>query len=240
MANQQAVKDSPYRPEDLQSPGLLARHLSLGWGLFVIGSLFFLLMAYNLQVNGPLLQWDGPVGDQIHAVALHSSLAVRDFMFGGFYLGEQALMVIGLFGSLYFLSRHYWRELALVLIGCGGETPIWFALAYSIQRHRPVFAQPIWAGLKSPGFPSGHSMSALLVFGLMAYLLVPKMPNRFWKIFVVVAAVVLSLYVGFSRLFMGDHYLSDVAAGYALGLAWGALSFTVIEVVIRKPGRDPQ
>jgi membrane-associated phospholipid phosphatase len=236
-AQANTIKRYSYRPEDLQSPGTLSRHLGIGWVLFALGGIVFLLVGYNLEVNGPLLQWDLPLANQIHALALRSALSVRDFMFGGYYTGQQVLTLLGIFGILYFLSRHYWRELAMVIIGCGGETPIWFALAYSVDRHRPVFAVPFWAGLKSPGFPSGHSMSALICFGFLAYLLVPKMPTRFWKGFVIVIAVLLTLYVGVSRLFMGDHYLSDVIAGYALGLAWAVFSFTAIELLFQRKTR---
>ena len=76
---------------------------------------------------------------------------------------------------------------------------------------------------------------ALLALGLLAYMLVPRMPSLFWKWVVAISAAVLILFVGFSRVYENGHYLSDVLAGYALGLAWGALVYTVFEFfVIRR------
>ncbi len=80
-----------------------------------------------------------------------------------------------------------------------------------------------------PSFPSGHSMFALLAFGLLAYLLIPKMPSLFWKWVVGLAALALVLFVGFARVFEGGHFLSDVLAGYAVALAWGGMVYTLLE-----------
>ena len=87
--------------------------------------------------------------------------------------------------------------------------------------------------MTAPGFPSGHSFSAVLCFGLLAYLIVPKMHTRTWKIVVIVAAVGIILFIGFSRIFVGDHYPSDVLAGYGLGIAWGGLVYTTIELIAK-------
>ncbi len=73
-------------------------------------------------------------------------------------------------------------------------------------------------------------MFVTLALGLLAYMLVPKMPSLFWKWVIAIAAVLLMLFVGFSRVFQGGHFLSDVLAGYALALAWGALIYTVLEI----------
>jgi len=80
-----------------------------------------------------------------------------------------------------------------------------------------------------PSFPSGHVITAVLAYGLLAYLFVPKMPSLFWKWVVVIAAILTMLYIGFSRLFLGGHYLTDLLAGYALGIAWAGLVYTLIE-----------
>ncbi len=80
-----------------------------------------------------------------------------------------------------------------------------------------------------PGFPSGHAISVVVCYGLLAYLLAPKMPSLFWKIVVIAAALLIIVYVGFSRIFMGGHYLTDILAGYAVGIAWSGLAYTLIE-----------
>lgn len=62
----------------------------------------------------------------------------------------------------------------------------------------------------------------------------PKIASRFWKAVVIVTAGVIILYIGFSRLFVGDHYLTDVLAGYGLGVAWSGLVYTLVEVFAQK------
>ena len=156
-------------------------------------------------------------------------------MIFGFYLGEHAIVAIGAVLVVYFLYKRFWPELAMVLIAWGGEGAIWVVLSQYFNRPRPTFDISVWRQMTSPGFPSGHSFSAVLCFGLLAYLLAPKMPSRFWKAAVIVAAVLIILFIGFSRIFVGDHYLTDVLAGYGLGIAWAGLVYTSIELISRKP-----
>jgi undecaprenyl-diphosphatase len=51
---------------------------------------------------------------------------------------------------------------------------------------------------------------------------------------VVAAAVLLVGFIGFSRIFTGGHYLTDVLAGYALGIAWSGLIYTLLEIIFQK------
>jgi undecaprenyl-diphosphatase len=110
---------------------------------------------------------------------------------------------------------------------------VWnFIIAY-FARPRP----PEQTGLKIttiPSFPSGHAMSALICYGLLAYLLIPKMPSLLWKWVVGIVALLIVLFDGFSRVFQGNHYLTDVLAGYALGIAWAGLVYTLIEGIFMK------
>ncbi|WP_420869682.1 phosphatase PAP2 family protein [Cohnella ginsengisoli] len=85
-----------------------------------------------------------------------------------------------------------------------------------------------------PSFPSGHTMSGVIGFGLLAYLLLPRIASRLWRGMVIIIALLLMVYIGFSRFFMGSHYLTDVAGGLAMGFAWTALVFTVIELLFKK------
>lgn len=51
---------------------------------------------------------------------------------------------------------------------------------------------------------------------------------------VVTTSVLIMLYNGFRRVFIGDHYVTDILAGYALGVAWSGLAFTLIELIFKK------
>jgi undecaprenyl-diphosphatase len=154
-------------------------------------------------------------------------------MIFGFFVGKQVIFVIVTALSIYFFYKRFWRELAMLLISSAGGSIVWNFVVNYFARPRPA-EQTGLAVTNIPSFPSGHTMSAIICYGFLAYLLVPKMPSRFWKWIVVLAAVFIMLFSGFSRIFEGSHYLTDVLGGYALGLAWAALVYTLIEGIFIK------
>jgi undecaprenyl-diphosphatase len=216
---------------NLRTPGLLAKWPLIGLVIVLLGVSLFGVFAVNLQTHGPLIQADTQIVNDLHGVALQSSPFIRAVMIFGFYLGEHAIVAIGAVLALYFLYKRFWPELCMVLIAWAGEGAIWSVLSQYFNRVRPMFDISVWRQMPPPGFPSGHSFSAVMCFGLLAYLLAPKMPSRLWKAAVIVAAVLVILYIGFSRVFVGDHFPTDVLAGYALGIAWSAFVYTVVELI---------
>jgi undecaprenyl-diphosphatase len=156
---------------------------------------------------------------------------VNDIMLFGFFVGKQAVQLTVALLSLYFLYQRYWRELALIQISAQGGGVIWSFLIDFFARPRP----PEQLGLATsaiPSFPSGHALGTMIGYGFLAYLLVPRMPSRFWKWMAGIAILLLVLFEGSSRIFHGNHYLTDVLAGYALGVAWLVFVCTVIESVL--------
>ncbi|MFT3891096.1 MAG: phosphatase PAP2 family protein [Anaerolineales bacterium] len=217
---------------DLQSPGLLARLPIIGILMVLIGGSIFGALAYNVQTHGPLLQWDAPLAKEFHAEAVDTPNRIIEFLIFGFFVGKELLQVIVVILSLYFIYKKLWAELAMLLIGAGGGALIWYSIIPIFNRTRP--AEQIGIVVHDPSFPSGHTISAVLCYGLLAYLLVPKMPNLFWKWVVVLGAILTIVFIGFSRVFLGGHYLTDIIAGYALGIAWAGLVYTLIESLFLK------
>lgn len=89
-------------------------------------------------------------------------------------------------------------------------------LKWGLERERPL---NIYSGYETFSFPSGHATTAMLVYGFLAFLLARGRP-RHWRALLLSVAGVLIAAIGLSRLYLGMHWLSDVIAGYALGLAW--------------------
>jgi len=161
--------------------------------------------------------------------ATHASwLTFNAMRFSG-TLGRETAAVVTVLMGLYWLWKRHWHELSMLVIGVLGGN-IWFeVLSNLFGRHRPVFPDPL-DPLPGPGFPSGHSMTAVLLYGLILYLLLPRLPSWRWRLLAALVAALIILLVGFSRLFMGSHYPTDVLGGYAFGLAWGALVYTSLEL----------
>jgi membrane-associated phospholipid phosphatase len=219
---------------DLRTPGLLGRHPWIGILMVLLGCAAFGAIAINLQSNGAFLQTDIGLENQVHAAALQSSPFIRDLLIAGYYVGEHLIGLIGILLALYFYYRRYWPEFWMVAIAWLGEAGLWFALSHLFGRPRPVFDVVVWHQMTSPGFPSGHTISAVMCYGLLAYLLVPKNHSTVWKGACILVALAIMAYIGYSRVFVGDHYTSDILAGYALGIAWSGLVFTSVELIFKK------
>ncbi len=210
----------------------LARHPVWGVAMLIVGAVTFVALGFNVRTNGPLTAWDLPVANDLHDRAVNGSeLGRKAAVFAGTFGKESAGIILAVVG-VYCLWRRQWRPLIMLVIGVlGGNT--WFeVLSGFFMRQRPVFPDPL-DPLPGPGFPSGHSMMAFLLYSLLAYLAMPRL-SRAWRWVVVIAAVALPLLVGFSRMFLGAHYLTDVIGGYAFGMLWGGLAYTTLEVFFYK------
>jgi membrane-associated phospholipid phosphatase len=118
--------------------------------------------------------------------------------------------------------RRAWPTAGWVLVAVGLIGPITTLIKNLVGRPRPQFADG-GAHLQSLSFPSGHSsgIATAVVVGLvLAWPLLPGRRRRLW----VALGAVLIVVVGFSRLWLGVHYLSDVVAGWSLGIAWSLLT----------------
>ena len=98
---------------------------------------------------------------------------------------------------------------------------------YGFDRARPEFLTEVTA--ITPSFPSGHSTGAMAVYGFIAYAIARDLASRRARFEVAYWTVALIALVGFSRIFLSVHYLSDVAAGLLVGGFWLLLGFTVAE-----------
>jgi undecaprenyl-diphosphatase len=230
----QPEKSSGHLLSNLRTPGWFGQYPVAGLLMFVLGSILFVALAISLQTQTGMTQTDTQITNSLHVIALQSSPLTVQVMIFGYYTGEEVIVGIAVVLVVYFLHKRYWTELFMVVITWGGESGMWLVTSNYFARARPVFDTPVWHQMTAPGFPSGHSFAAVLCYGFLAYLLVPKMPSRFWKFAVIALALLIILYVGFSRVFVGDHYPSDILAGYALGVAWGGLAYTSIEIVSKK------
>src|SRR5204862_2748477 len=102
-----------------------------------------------------------------------------ELMLFGFFLGKEVLQVLVIILAFYLLHQRAWREFWMLLISSPGGSLVWRYFNMYFNRPRPP--EQLGLVITNPSFPSGHVMSALICYGLLAYLLVPKMPSRFWK-----------------------------------------------------------
>jgi undecaprenyl-diphosphatase len=97
-------------------------------------------------------------------------------------------------------------------------------LKVGFARSRPDLV-PYGTEVYTASFPSGHAMMAAVVYLTLGTLLARTESRRRVKSYVMAIAAVLTLLVGLSRIYLGVHWPSDVAAGWALGAGWSALAW---------------
>lgn len=198
----------------------------------VLGAVLFGVLAFSVVTNGPLLAWDQPIIQALHFRATHDFWVDFDLMtFVGTFGRETAVIFTVILGLVWFFMRK-WREFSMLIVGVVGGN-IWFEVISNwVGRHRPVFTDPIHI-IPNPGFPSGHSIAATALYGLVLFLIWPRLKSTGWRVLAVVDTVAVVLLIGYSRLYMGDHFPTDVLAGYAFGLFWSGLVYTAIELYSR-------
>lgn len=231
-----AQKDFPKikKSGGLRSPDILVRHPVFCITLILVCCLIFGLLAFLIHTQGPLVRWDIAAANNMHLAALSSPAWVKGIMLSGYYIGQQGFIAVSVLLAFYFLIKRSWKEFWMVLIACTGQGLLFLGLTDIFARPRPVFSENIGVVIKYFSFPSGHMISSIICFGLLAYFFVPKISSRFWKVVVILSAVLVVVFVGFSRFFMGDHYLTDIVAGAAVGIAWVCLVVLSIEHISRK------
>jgi undecaprenyl-diphosphatase len=112
-----------------------------------------------------------------------------------------------------------WREdAAWLALTMAGAAVIVLTLKYSFQRARPV---PFF-GTAPPSysFPSGHAVASFSFFAQLALVFTDRIRSRLARVLIWSAAAMLIAGIGFSRIYLGVHYTTDVIAGYALAAAW--------------------
>lgn len=147
----------------------------------------------------------------------------RDFTALG---GVGVIVFITLASAGYLALQRKYRALLLLTIAVSGSLLINTALKLGFDRPRPDLV-PHGAYVYTASFPSGHAMLATATYLTLGALLARVLPDRRTKFFVLAMAVVLSLLIGFSRVYLGVHWPSDVAAGWMVGAAWALLWWLV-------------
>jgi len=106
-------------------------------------------------------------------------------------------------------------------------------MKHSFQRARPSFEHPLLV-VSTYSFPSGHVAGATLFYGVIAAMLVTRLSHWRARVVVVMTAVLLVMLVALTRMYLGVHYLSDVLAAFAEGIAWLAICFTALNSLRRR------
>lgn len=195
-------------------PLVVARLMISIMGVYIFGQI-----ADSVAGHETLATLDMPltVAMQQHAQPLVTSIMIMITNFGLY-----GTMAVGALVTAALTWRRRWADVLLWIAALGGGETLNLVFKDMFQRARPILAHPLLVETDW-GFPSGHAMAAVIVYGALIALLAPLLSRRAAQVAVVAAALLLISMIGFSRLYLGVHYLTDVLAGYAAGVAWLAL-----------------
>ena len=143
------------------------------------------------------------------------------------YLGREPVVatVILLVVILFLLYRRY-NDLIAFFISISGSLIFLWLGKLAFHRPRPNIALYFE---HTYSFPSGHATIAVSLYGFLGYLLIHYSPTLRTKLNIFFTTTILIFAIGFSRIYLGEHYLSDVYAGFLLGTLWVIIGITLFK-----------
>ena len=202
-------------------------------GGFLVAALAMWLFA---EIANEVLKKETQAFDQSTLLALrrlHTPL-LNQVMIGVTSVGEPSvLLIVALSLGIWLLLKRRRPEAIIVGAAAIGALGLNYWIKELFRRARP----PLWEHVISVtqySFPSGHAMMSMVMYGLSGYLLATRFPR--WQGLIYSLSILLILAIGFSRLYLGVHWPTDVAAGYAAGLVW--LMTCIIDLEILRQRRS--
>ena len=211
--------------------GYFGWHLVIGLFVFVAMTLALAAISDEVMQGRPLTVMDAEFSRWLRANKTPARINAMRYVT---WLGSTVVAtIITTVAGIYLLlrGRRYWFTV-LVLSVAGGAI-LNRQLKIAFQRARPQLDDPIFS-FTGYSFPSGHTLTATVLYGCLAALIVANTRNQLVRIVVILSASLLIGLVGFSRIYLGAHYLTDVISAIAEGLAWLSLCFTLVYSLWRR------
>jgi len=185
--------------------------------LFVTNPLILPQNCVAFAMINPLAGTDHQVAGWFHAHLTHTFVSVlRAFTeFGsGEWIGIVLFVLV-----LFFAWKRWWPSLVTLIIAVPGGMLLNEWLKLAVHRQRPFVDGPFvdWSGYS---FASGHTIAATLLYGQLLLFVLPALKARHWRLLCILSAGSLVLLVGFSRIALGAHFLTDVLAAIFFGAVW--------------------
>ena len=208
----------------------LAFQLGAGALVLIAAAWVFGLLAQQVASGAPLTRLDAALASWLHRHAvppwttlmlaithLHSTVAVSCY---------------AALAAIWLARQRRWRAFVTVVVTVAGGLTLNVLMKLAFQRPRPRFDDPLLT-LDTYSFPSGHVAGSTLFYGLLLAWVCRRTRSLGWRLAALALAATALLLVGLSRMYLGVHYLSDVGAAFAEGVAWLALCLTALHAFWR-------
>ncbi|MGU3496628.1 phosphatase PAP2 family protein [Xanthobacteraceae bacterium A53D] len=181
-----------------------------------------------------MLRVPGNVSDPIGPAWLQESM--RDLTALG---GMTLLTLITLAVIIFLVMVRKYHTAVLVAVAVAGGAVLSTVLKWGFDRPRPDLV-PHGMEVYTQSFPSGHSMMSAVVYLTLGAVLARTQSRMRVKTFLISLAVIITIVVGISRLYLGVHWPTDVLGGWTLGAAWAALCWLVMLYLQSKGEVEPE
>jgi undecaprenyl-diphosphatase len=170
-----------------------------------------------LALGNPLAVPDHELAGWFHERLTPAFVSVLH-AFADFGSGEWiGLVMFGL--VLFFAWKRWWPSLITLIVAVPGGMLLNEWVKILVHRQRPFVSGSFvdWSGYS---FASGHTIGATLLYGQLLLFVLPALKARHWRVVSVCSAISLVGLVGFSRIALGAHFLTDVLAAIVFGIIW--------------------
>jgi undecaprenyl-diphosphatase len=202
-------------------------------GALVVCSIAFAIIADAVSDNAPILKQDLQVSVWLHT---HGSPVFSAFLYAITQLHSpvgMSVMAVILGVVLWRQGHHYWT-LSLGL-AVGGGMILNTIIKLLFNRDRPTWDDPLMT-LSSASFPSGHTAGATLFYGFIAAYMVWNTKKAWAQAVIVAGCTFMVALVGFSRIYLGVHYLSDVLAAVSMSMVWLVICLIAVRGLAHRRG----
>jgi undecaprenyl-diphosphatase len=205
----------------------LALHLAVGFVISLAVIAVFASVSEAVVDSSPLTRFDVAIAARLQASAAPTALAGFRFVSG--LGGRGAMTILFLGGGLLFAIRRRYVELAGWIAAFLGAAALDASLRFVVRRSELPFADLVvidW----SLGIVSGHALGALIGYGMLAWLVSSRVKGAALRTLIGIVTIAIVAGITIARLYLGQHYFSDAAAGLASGVVWLAACISGIEI----------
>jgi membrane-associated phospholipid phosphatase len=187
-------------------------------------AVLFLLLALQVVMHGGLVGLDQAVSDWF---AVHRQASLTRSMLLVSHLHQTTLLLSATALVMLVLGTRGDMGSVRALLTVPAAMLVNVGLKNLFERPRPAHEHPL-VQLTTYSFPSGHAVASTVFYGILCALVFAHTRSRAWRCMAIVIAATMVLVVGFSRVYLGAHFPSDVLAGTMVGLLWVLLSLRLL------------
>ncbi len=198
--------------------------------IFFIFLSIFTITALIISNPGFMPEYEVKIIHFVQHMLKFVPVSVPVFMTDSWY-GQITLIVL-LFAVIFLINKKY-KDAIIIILALPAAKYIYGVLKMLIERPRPPLESRL-VEVSSFSFPSGHSTMSMVLFGLLIYFAYKFINNKVLKTVIIVSLALFILLIGFTRIWLGVHYPTDIIGGYSLGICFICFCIFIDKLKISK------